>query len=182
MDAPPGRGQLIEGEEGKSFSCAYRSYADELYRFCLRQTGDRALAEEVSATVFLEAWRRYEEVDFSSRPIRPWLYGVARNVLRNQRRAQLRQEEAIRDLGQLNRRYADDPSEELARREVTCALVCSLESLTEGQRQVVNLCLLGDSSYEAAAGDLEVPVGTVRSRLARARLNLTLAVRAASGA
>jgi DNA-directed RNA polymerase specialized sigma24 family protein len=64
---------------------------------------------------------------------------------------------------------------------VTFALVGSLGALPEGQREVAALCLLGDSSYEAAASELEVPVGTVRSRLYRARLSLALAVRGADG-
>jgi RNA polymerase sigma-70 factor (ECF subfamily) len=133
------------------------------------------------ATVFLEAWRRRGEVDFESRPIRPWLYGVARNVLRNQRRAQRRQEATVRSLEYVHRRYAEDPSEVLVRQQAAHAVVGSLESLPAGQREVVDLCLLGDLSYAAAAGDLEVPVGTVRSRLSRARLHLALAVRAAGG-
>jgi DNA-directed RNA polymerase specialized sigma24 family protein len=54
-------------------------------------------------------------------------------------------------------------------------------ALPQGQREVVSLCLLGGRSYEAAAVDLKVPIGTVRSRLARARLSLAHAVRTANG-
>lgn len=173
------RGGDGDERERVAFTRAYRRYSDELYRYCLPRIGNPATAEEVLATVFLEAWRRRHEVDFTSRPIRPWLYGVARNVMRNQRRAQRRQEATVRDLGYLHRRHAEDPSEALARRQATHALVGSLDSLPDDQRAVVELCLLGGFSYEAAAGDLKVPIGTVRSRLSRARLNLALAVRAA---
>lgn len=170
-----------EAEARRVLSCAYRAYADELYGFCLRRISNPTIAEEALATVFLEAWRRRAEVDLGSRPIRPWLYGVARNVLRNQRRAQDRQEATVRSLECLHRSHADDPSEELARRQVTEELIGSLKALPDEQRQVVALCVLGDHSYETAAGDLKVPVGTVRSRLFRARVNLAGAVRTVDG-
>jgi len=161
-------------------TCAYRCHWQELYRYCLRRTGgDHFVAEEVSATVFLEAWRRRGEVDFSSRPIRPWLYETAKNVLRNYKRTERRRKKFVESLEYVQPHHAADPSEEVTRRQATRALVGSLEALPDGQRQVVGLCLLGDASYEAAAVDLKVPVGTVRSRLYRARLNLALAVRAA---
>jgi len=180
MEASQARGPKTE-EERRRFDCAYRRYADELYRFCLRTNHNTAFAEEALSTIFAEAWRRRGEIDFVTKPIRPWLYGVARNVLHNQRRKQRRQEETSTNLARVQRRYAEDPSEELSRREVTFALVGSLRALPKGQRDVATLCLLGDCSYEAAASELKVPVGTVRSRLYRARLSLALAVRGADG-
>lgn len=181
MAASHGRGLKTEDAESKRFDCAYRRYADELYRFCLRRSHDSAFAEEALSTTFAEAWRRRDEVDFVSRPIRPWLYGVARNVLRDQRRKQRRQEEVRTSLERVQRRHADDPCEELMRREITLALVGSLDALPEGQREVVALCLFGDCSYEVVASELKVPIGTVRSRLHRARLSLALAVRGIDG-
>jgi len=182
MGASKGGGPKAEAEARRVLSCAYRRHADELYRFCLGWLRNPTTAEEAMATVFLEAWRRRAEVDFDSRPIRPWLYGVARNVLRNHRRAQHRQEAMVRSLECLHSRHAEDPSEEVARRQVARTLIGSLKELPDEQRQVVALCLLGDHTYETAAGDLKVPIGTVRSRLSRARVNLAGAVRTADGA
>jgi RNA polymerase sigma-70 factor (ECF subfamily) len=176
--SPGGAGSRVEHE---AFDSLYRSHADQVYGFCLRRTGDPTLAEDARATVFLEAWRRRREVDLTSRPVAPWLFGVARNVLRNQSRAERRQGATQRDLGHLQRRHGEDLSEQLARRQVANALVGSLRELSPSQRQVVGLCLLGERSYEAAAGTLEIPIGTVRSRLSRARLHLEIAVRAADG-
>jgi RNA polymerase sigma factor (sigma-70 family) len=167
-------------DEREAFVSAYEVHAEGLYKFCLRQVG-YPTAEDISQKVFERAWVRWSEVDSASRPIGPWLYGVARNVVRNQRRRRQRQEETVRDIASLHRFYADDPSEELARREAAHTLVGSLEALPDKQRDVVTLCLLSDCSYETAATVLEVPVGTVRSRLYRARLNLALAVRATDG-
>jgi RNA polymerase sigma factor (sigma-70 family) len=176
-----GRGGNSDRTEGEEFARLYQCHARELFRFCLRRVGNPAGAEEVLATVFLEAWRRRNEVDFTCKPAQPWLYGVARNVLRNQHRAQQRREVTLRNLEYLQQHYADDPSEELARRQTARALVGSLEALPQAQREVVSLCLFSGRSYEAAAMDLKVPVGTVRSRLSRARLNLARAVRLADG-
>lgn len=181
MEASPGRRTRELGEpRERVFARLYRAHTDQLYRFCLKQTGNHALAEEALANVFLEAWRRLEEIDLS-RPIGPWLYGVARNVTRNQRRRQRRGEAALQSLGYVHQPHAEDASEALARRQETAVLARSLAELPLGQRQVVSLCLLGDCSYEAAARALEIPVGTVRSRLSRARLNLAIAVREAAG-
>lgn len=182
MAVSNGGGHSDERTEREAFSSLYLRYADEIHRFSLRWTGDPTAAEEVTSTVFMESWRRRSEVDLTSKPARPWLYAVARNVLRSQRRAQYRQEAAIRTLEYVQRGYADDPSEELTRRQTTRVLVGSLESLPREQREVVGLCVFGGRSYAAAAVDLEVPVGTVRSRLARARLHLANAVRTANGA
>lgn len=168
------------GTDREVFTSLYQRYSDQLYRFCLRQTSDPTLAEEALATLFLEAWRRRREVDLASRPSAPWLFAVARNVLRNQRRSLRRQEAMVRSLEHSQSWHAEDPSEELERRQTAAALVLSLLRLPEKQRQVVTLCLLSGLSYEAAAGDLKIPVGTVRSRLSRARLTLSLAVRTTS--
>jgi RNA polymerase sigma-70 factor, ECF subfamily len=180
MDASGGNGQT--GGGGDEIAAAFRRHASELYRFCLRLTGDQNQAEEALGEVFLQACKRQEELDFVSRSMRPWLYAVARNVLHNQRREEQRQQAAARGLKELDRRVAEDASEELARRQATEALIGSLGALPKAQRQVIVLCVLDDRSYEAAASDLNVPVGTIRSRLYRARLRLALAVRNADGA
>ena len=170
------------GEDGEEIASAFRSHARELYRFCLRLTGNPTRADEALGEVFMQVCARRQEIDFGSRPLRPWLYGIARNVLLNQWREEQRQQATALRLTDLHRRSAEDAGEEFARRQVTQTLLCSLGALPEEQRQVVVLCVFDDRSYEAAASDLNVPVGTVRSRLYRARLSLALAVRAADGA
>lgn len=165
-----------------AFDALYRRYAEPVYRYCLRQTGDADMAEDALAIVFLEAWRRHGEVDLTSRPAEPWLYGVARNVLRNQRRARRRRDATLRSLGHARPPDAyDDVSERVERRQVLDALLRSLHALPPAQRAVVGLCVLEDRTYEAAAGALRIPVGTVRSRLSRARLHLALSLGMAEG-
>jgi RNA polymerase sigma factor (sigma-70 family) len=180
MEASQGTERVEESKAEIAF--AFRRYARELYRFCLRRTGNAARADEALGEVFLQACTHQEEIDFRAASLRGWLYGVARNVLHNQWREEQRQQATALRLTDLQRRAAEDASEEYARRQVTETLLCCLGALPEAQRQVVVLCVLGDCSYETVAGDLNVPIGTVRSRLYRARLSLALAVRAADGA
>ncbi len=167
-----------ERQERAAFDAIYRLHGDRVYRFCLRRTGNHALADEARAIVFLEAWRRRHEVDFSSKPIAPWLYAVARNVLHNQRRAESRQSAMQQRLEYLQR-HSEDLTEHLQRRQAISALLHSLRALPPAQREVIGLCLFDDASYETAAGKLQIPVGTVRSRLSRARVQLASDLRAA---
>jgi RNA polymerase sigma-70 factor (ECF subfamily) len=173
---------LVHGHaERVDFDALYRRYAEPVYGFCLRRTRDAELAEDARAMVFLEAWRRRRDVDLTSRPAAPWLYGVARNVLRNQQRALRRRDAALWSLQRVEPPQGEEVSERVQRRAQLDALLGSLRSLSPAQREVVGMCLLEDRSYEAAAGALRIPVGTVRSRLSRARLRLTLDLRAAEG-
>src|SRR4051794_23437314 len=73
----------------------FEAYADTIYNFLFRRTGDWSVAEDLTSVVFLEAWRRRERVDLVTQPALPWLYGVAANVLRNQRRALRRHRAAL---------------------------------------------------------------------------------------
>lgn len=180
MNASSVKDRTRQAEERRAFEADYRLHAPGLYRFCLSRLRDEARANDFVQEVFEQAWKQRARVDFSSRPISPWLYGVARNMLSGQLRESVRCQLAVNSLGHLLRAYTEGPDEELARRDLARELLCSLDSLPEGQRQVVGLCLLGGCSYEAAATALAVPIGTVRSRLNRARLSLALAIRAAS--
>jgi RNA polymerase sigma factor (sigma-70 family) len=158
-------------DEGALFERLFSDHSDAIYRFCLRRARDHELAEDARSTVFVEAWRRRSEIDLIDQAPRPWLYGVARNVLRNQWRS--------------SRRYADallrvpvpradlDSVEEIAERADAATHAAAMRSLlsrlSPGERAVVLLCMVHGTSYAAAASELGLPLGTVRSRLFRAR-------------
>jgi RNA polymerase sigma factor (sigma-70 family) len=165
--------------ERDTFDAFYRCYAGPLYAYCRRRSRDRESAEDACAIVFLEAWRRRAEVDLTNRSPAPWLYGVARNVLRNQRRSHHRYEAALLSLRSLEPTQAQGAGEHYTRRQLLDDTLELLGALPPSQRAVVRLCTLHDHSYEAAAHVLQIPVGTVRSRLARARLRLAADPRAA---
>ena len=104
----------------------------------------------------------------------PWLYGIATNVLRNRRRALRRQRDLTRQLARQPR--VEDAPDAPARAEAAAqmrSVLTRIARLPRAQQDVVALCIWSGLGYEEAAAALGVPVGTVRSRLARARAALT---------
>jgi RNA polymerase sigma factor (sigma-70 family) len=160
--------------DAEHFDRLYRRYGDRILWFSLRRTGDRTTAEEIRSAVFYEAWRRRRDVDLTTRAALPWLYGVATNVIRNHLRATRRREAAFRRLPPPLTEI--DPAEEATDRVYASdrarTIVDRVNRLPPGERDVVVLCLVGDLSYTGAARELGLPVGTVRSRLSRARARL----------
>lgn len=163
-------GAHAEGYEAL-FEELYRQHAGKVFRFCLRRTCDRGQAEDILSGVFYEAWRRRDEVDLATRDPLPWLYGVATNLLRNQRRSSRRREAAIRRVPRptLDAGIYEDVLRRIDASTWARETLSRIQELPPGEREVVELCLLRNLSYAAAAAELGLPVGTVRSRLARAR-------------
>ena len=145
----------------------FRRHAQAIFVFLVRRTGDRELAEDLTSTVFLEAWRKRADVRLSGDSALPWLYGVALNCARNARRSLRRHRAALTRLS-LERPPPPEPDEA---RELGDVLAL-LRRLPESQRDVVLACAWSGLSYEDAALALGIPVGTVRSRLSRARAAL----------
>ncbi len=145
----------------------FRRHAPAIFVFLVRRTGDRELAEDLTSTVFLEAWRKRADVQLSGDSALPWLYGVALNCARNARRALRRHRAALARLA-LERPAPPEASEA---RELGDVLAL-LRRLPESQRDVILACSWTGLSYEDAALALGIPVGTVRSRLSRARAQL----------
>jgi len=153
-----------------------------VFAFCARRTGDLALADDLTNIVFLEAWRRRHSVKLVGESALPWLLGTANNVSRNSRRALRRYRAALERLPPAEYEEGVDVAV-IARVDAERALADALreiENLPEVERDVVRLVLWSNLSYNEAAIALGVPVGTVRSRLARAREKLTQALSSAS--
>jgi RNA polymerase sigma-70 factor (ECF subfamily) len=155
-----------------SFGALFERHARSVYNHCFRRTASWADAEELMSTVFLEAWRRRHEVRPLADSARPWLLGVANNLLRNHRRSHRRQGAALARLG-ADGSCEPDPADDVAGRladELQMGRVLALvEHLPARDQEVLALCAWAELTYQEAAAVLDVPVGTVRSRLARAR-------------
>ncbi len=164
----------------RKFEYLYRLHAHEIYRYCLRRVQDRGQAEDACSTVFVEAWRHRATLDVCDRAGLPWLYGVAKNVLRNQRRTLRRREAALTRLPRPISDFecVEDVDERMDAVRAARHAWQLIDALPPPERAVVVLCLADELSYTSAAARLGVPVGTVRSRLFRARAQL---VRSASG-
>ena len=158
----------------EAFGELYARHARAVFAFCARRTGDLALAEDLTSVVFLEAWRRRRSVQLTATSALPWLLGTAHNVVRNQRRSLRRHRAALQRLP-MDRASPSGEEEAIARIDAQRTLSVALRAvhrLPPEQRDAVNLVLWSGLSYEDAAQALGVPIGTVRSRIARARATL----------
>ncbi|MGW1616702.1 RNA polymerase sigma factor [Streptomyces sp. NPDC002285] len=157
-----------------AFQEVFEEHSRMVYVHALRATNDWAVAEDVVSLTFLEAWRLREKLRGEVVNVRLWLLAIATNVLRNTARAAHRHKAAMSRLPP--RQPIPDFAEELVGRitdaEQLAAATRALRRLRRGEREVVTLCVWSGLSYVAAAEVLGVPVGTVRSRLSRARSRL----------
>jgi len=138
----------------------HAEHAGAVYAFCVRWTGDAQRAEDVVQEVFLRAWRNLSMVDLRTRPVRPWLLAVARNLLTDLHRAQASRPQLVDDTA-----LAHVPApDELDRAVESWQVAAALQRLSAEHREVlVHSHWLGRSVAETAAV-LGVPPGTVKSR------------------
>jgi RNA polymerase sigma factor (sigma-70 family) len=167
-------GRIAEGDTG-AFGDLYERHARAVYNFCFRKTANWAQAEDLVSEVFLVAWRRRGDVQLStaSGGSLPWLLGVAVNVLRNHARSGRRADNALRRLcGSPTEDFSDELLARLGDEEQMRSVLRVVERLQPQEQDVLALCAWAGLTYEEGAVALGVPVGTVRSRLSRAREHL----------
>ena len=157
-------------EDLSDFERLFERHAPELLRYCFRRTADAAAAEDLVSAVFLEAWRRRSDFRAGA-DARPWLYGIATNLAHGQRRARRRHATGLARLA-ATRPEGSPPDEVLERQHEMRDVLAAVAALPRREHDVLALCVWSGLSYEEAAGALGVPVGTVRSRLSRARARL----------
>jgi RNA polymerase sigma factor (sigma-70 family) len=159
--------------DAEAFGVLFERHAKAIYNYCFRRVGDWSQAEDLVSIVFLETWRRRDK-ELAADKVLPWLYGVATNVLRNRRRAERRFASAIKRLPvpQPQPDFADDVDERVDDQRRMRQALQTIEELSIHEQDVFALCVWEGMSYEHAAAALNVPVGTVRSRLSRARQHL----------
>jgi RNA polymerase sigma-70 factor (ECF subfamily) len=156
------------------FGRLFDDYARTVYNHAFRMTGDWSTAEDVMALTFLEAWRLRARVEPDGGSLRPWLLGIATNVVRNISRASRRHAAAIARMPAAGfvPDFADDLLGRIDDSRRLAAVREALGTLRRVERDVFMLTVWAGLDYEAAAQALGVPVGTVRSRLSRARRKL----------
>ncbi|MFI5823689.1 RNA polymerase sigma factor [Streptomyces rishiriensis] len=162
----------VRAGESSAFAELFDSYSRAVYNHAFRLTADWSVAEDVMAATFLEAWKLRDRVDPEGGSLRPWLLGIATNTARNQYRSNRRYRAAANAAAAAELSVADH-ADEVAdrvddRRRLATALT-ALAALRRPEREVITLCLGEGLDYEAAAEALGIPVGTVASRLSRAR-------------
>jgi RNA polymerase sigma-70 factor (ECF subfamily) len=142
-----------------AFASIFDRHFDAVHGYARRRLGS-TLAEEIAAETFTRAFDGRASFDRSRGDARPWLFGIAANLMRRHWRAERRRLRAYEQLG-----APEQESEEGERAD----LVAALDAIPAKEREALLLFALADLSYEEIAVALEVPIGTVRSRLARAR-------------
>ncbi len=165
--------QRVRTGDAEAYGLLFERHADAIYNYCFRRVGNWATAEDLLSIVFLEGWRRRDK-QLPPGKVLPWLYGIAGNVVRNQRRAQRRYAAALRRLRETEpEAYAVERADERLDEERQMKRVLALVGrLPRREQEVFTLCAWSEVSYEDAALALGIPVGTVRSRLSRARERL----------
>jgi RNA polymerase sigma factor (sigma-70 family) len=159
----------------------FDQYADRIYNYCFRRVGSWHQAEDLTSATFLEVWRARDRAAAYDGEALPWLYGVATNVCRNATRSQRRH---LRAVGRLPLEqepdHADGVAEAVDSERRMRELLAALQQLSARDRDVIVLISWSGLTYDQAARALNVPVGTVRSRLARARQRLHTSMDGAS--
>jgi RNA polymerase sigma-70 factor (ECF subfamily) len=147
------------------FEAEYRALRGYLFRR-LRSSE----ADELAAETFAIAYRRWNDLD-SSRPVRPWLYGIAANLLRHQWRKERRMLRAYARSG-TDQILTQDEDADVGRADAEAqrrSLAAALAELRVGEREVLLLHAWADLTDAEIAEALSLPIGTVKSRLSRAR-------------
>jgi len=165
------------GDE-EAWSALVGSTIRPLYRLCASYSRSTAEAEELTQEVFLKLWQNLHQYRPGSN-FMAWAWRVARNlVIDTHRRARKEREAAWLEPEVLDRLPAlDDPEEDAQRRQRLRMVAVALRHLEPELSEIVLMRDLAGLSYQEIAAALELPLGTVKSRLNRARLELTDAVR-----
>jgi len=153
-----------------AFAEIFDRYHADLYHYLRRRLGP-VQGADLAAEVFLTAFARRAAYRPLGDSARPWLYGIAHNLLRNQARRERRQRLAYLRHGASP---DEDPAaaEAFARADAAGTVDRLLAGLRPPERDVLLLFAWADMSYADIASALQIPVGTVRSRLSRARRQL----------
>jgi RNA polymerase sigma factor (sigma-70 family) len=163
-----------------AFALIFDRHAARLHRFLARRV-EPADADSLLGDVFRVAFERRESFDLARQSARPWLYGIATNLIARHRRSEARR---LRAMATLASRRIDGDHDAVGDRASETAdadqswsmLVDAIDELPDAERHTLLLYAWEELSYEDIAAALDVPIGTVRSRLNRARRRLRAAV------
>jgi RNA polymerase sigma-70 factor (ECF subfamily) len=160
---------LSEGSEA-AMAALYQLHGSLIYRFCLRMCQDESIAEEVTQDVFVALLKQAGRFDAKRATLSTWLCGIARRLVWTQMERQSRYSPlpAFEERNEIES-PEDDPGVVLSRKEAVQAVQRGLDELPLDLKAVIVLCEFEEMKYEDAALVLGVPVGTVRSRLHRAK-------------
>ncbi|HEY2674051.1 MAG TPA: RNA polymerase sigma factor [Rugosimonospora sp.] len=178
----PTDAQVLAGRPDE-FGVVFDRYSRVLYGYCARRVGPD-LAEDVVAETLLTAFEQRHRFDQTAQTARPWLFGIATNLLRNHRRAEVRGWRALARTGadpldgvrRVTDGIADRVDQRVDAAQAVQAIAGALAAMPRGHRDVLLMYAWSGLDYAELAAALGLPIGTVRSRLHRARARLRQAL------
>jgi RNA polymerase sigma-70 factor (ECF subfamily) len=152
------------------FAAIFDRHAPHIQRYLARRLG-KQVADDLVAETFLVAFSKRAGFDSSRPDARPWLYGIATNLVRQHQREEAREYRLRASISPEpdHDGHADRVAAQVTASAMHRMLAAALAGLSTGDRDVLLLIAWEGLTYEETAGALEIPVGTVRSRLNRAR-------------
>ena len=161
--------------EPNQFAAIYDRYFGEVYRYVAGRLG-RDVADDLAGETFLVAFRKRDRFDPALGRVRPWLYGIATILVGQHRRAETRRYRALaragrRVLGSVES-HEDRVADALTAERLGRQLAAALADLGHGDRDVLLLVAISELTHQEVALALDIPYGTVGSRLNRARREL----------
>jgi RNA polymerase sigma factor (sigma-70 family) len=176
MEGQPDDGAVFARsvDEPELFTIIFDRHYGSVYGYLSRRVG-RVIADDLAAETFIRAFERRSSYDRTAQRAFPWLLGIAVNLLAHHRRSEARQLRALAAAGNLEaaRSLGATGTTDAA---TSAQLVAGLEQLDDYDREALLLYAWGELKYAEIADVLGIPVGTVRSRLNRARRKLRQAL------
>lgn len=177
-EAAEERGLVTAAADGSAaaFEQLYRRHAGRVHALCLRMTGNVATAEDCTQEAFVQAWRSLPRFETRS-AFGTWLHRIAVNTAKNHLVSHNRKpptddieiEDAEQFESGLRLRDNDTPERELMRQQLEQTVLRAVEELPPELRDAITLREVEGMSYEEIAERMDCPIGTVRSRIFRAR-------------
>ena len=165
---------LVLDGDGDAFGLVFDRYWPRVLTYSRHLLGSATEAEDIAAMVFLEAWRRQTRVRMSDGALAGWLMVTTNNIARNQLRSRWRYQGMLRTLPPASE--AEDPGDavenSLDARAQALNLHAAFRRLSPHDQDVLTACIVQELPMAEAAVLLQVPVGTVKSRLSRAKRHL----------
>jgi RNA polymerase sigma factor (sigma-70 family) len=163
--------------EPERFAAIFERYFGQIHRYLSRRVGGK-IADDLAAEVFLVAFAQRQRYDLAHDSARPWLYGIATNLIGTHHRQERRR---YRELARSQAQVVPLSDEDQVADRVSAsaagpALTAALAGLDQADRDVLLLVALAGLSYPEVARSLGIPYGTVCSRLSRARRQLRAAL------
>jgi RNA polymerase sigma-70 factor (ECF subfamily) len=161
------------GDRG-AFGELFERHAEAVWNHAYRLTASWSQAEDLTSSTFLLAWRKCADIRLVRDSALPWLYTVAGNLAREERRGASRFLRALRrvPVSSFAADHADDVAQRLDEDARMAEVLAAVGSLPRAERQAVELCLIGELPTADAAELLGVAESSVRARISRARARL----------